>query len=183
MLHQKPGKENTATTVELAVTAARKHGIQTLVVASNSGWSAEHLLPFVKEFKVVVIGQVSGFRVDAENPMSSEKRASLQEAGFHVYHTTHVLSGAERSFSTRFQGAYPVEILANALRMFSQGVKVCVEISTMALDGDQIEYGKDIIAMAGTGSGLDTAVLLRPAHAQRILETKIHEVLCKPYLS
>ena len=182
MLFAKPGTENTVATVELAVSVAKKQGISTLVVASNSGWSAEHLLPYVKDFHIVVIGQVSGFRGPGTTAMPKEKRDELREAGFSVYHTSHVLSGAERSLSSRFQGVYLVEIIAHSLRMFSQGVKVCVEISTMALDGDMIEEGQDIIALAGTGGGLDTAVILRPAHAQRILETKIHEILCKPYL-
>ena len=183
MLFSKPGKENTEATVELALAAAKKLGISTLVVASNSGWSAEHLLPYALDYHIVVIGQVSGFRGPGTSAMPKEKRDELQQAGLSVYHTSHALSGAERSLSSRFQGVYPVEIIANSLRMFSQGVKVCVEISTMALDGDMIEEGQDIIALAGSGGGLDTAVVLKPARAQRILETKIHEIICKPYLT
>jgi len=183
VLFSKPGKENTEATIELALAAAKKLGISTLVVSSNSGWSAEHLIPYAHDFNIVIIGQVSGFRGPGIMAMPKEKRDELRQAGLSVYHTSHVLSGAERSLSARFQGVYPVEIIANTLRMFSQGVKVCVEISTMALDGDMIEEGHDIIALAGTGGGLDTAVVLKPAHAQRILETKIHEIICKPYLT
>lgn len=181
MLFSKPGKENTEATVELAVATAKKLGISTLVVASNSGLSAEHLLPYARDYHIVIIGQVSGFRGPGTSAMPKEKRDQLRQAGVSVYHTSHALSGAERSLSSRFQGVYPVEIIANSLRMFSQGVKVCVEISTMALDGDMIEEGQDIIALAGTGGGLDTAIVLQPARAQRILETKIHEIICKPY--
>jgi len=90
------------------------------------------------------------------------------------------LSGAERSLSNKFGGVSPIEIMAYSLRMLGQGVKVCVEISTMALDGGMIPYGEDIIAIAGTGRGADTAITLRPAHGANILDTKIKEIICKP---
>jgi hypothetical protein len=34
--------------------------------------------------------------------------------------------------------------------------------------------------MGGTGKGADTAVVMSPAHASAIFETRIHEILCKP---
>jgi hypothetical protein len=64
--------------------------------------------------------------------------------------------------------------------MFGQGVKVCVEIATMALDAGMIPYGEDVIAVGGTGTGADTAVILRPSHAASIFDTWISEILCKP---
>ena len=76
----------------------------------------------------------------------------------------HALSGAERCFSTYFGGYGPTEIVANTLRMFSQGVKVCVEVSTMALDAGKIPYQEKIVAIAGSGRGADTVVLLTPSY-------------------
>ena len=37
-------------------------------------------------------------------------------------------------------------------------------------------------AIAGTGRGADTAVVLTPAHAQDLFELKVHEIVCKPRL-
>jgi hypothetical protein len=37
-----------------------------------------------------------------------------------------------------------------------------------------------LIAIAGTGRGADTSVILRPSHAATILETRIKEIICKP---
>jgi len=112
--------------------------------------------------------------------MSEEIRRELIEAGVKVLTTTHVLSGAERGISRKFRGIYPVEIMAQTLRMLGQGTKVCVEIATMALDAGMIPYGEDIIAVGGSNSGADTAVILRPAHAADIFDTWISEILCKP---
>jgi hypothetical protein len=106
---------------------------------------------------------------------------ALLDGGATLVTAAHALSGVERGISARFDGAYPAELIANALRMLSQGVKVVVEIGCMALDAGAIEYGRDIVCVGGTGKGLDTACVMRPAHANGIFDTKIHEILCMPY--
>jgi hypothetical protein len=50
----------------------------------------------------------------------------------------------------------------------------------MALGAGLIPYGKDVIAIAGTGAGADTAVVVRPAHSRQFFETRVREVICKP---
>lgn len=79
-----------------------------------------------------------------------------------------------------FGGVYPAQIIAQSLRMLGEGTKVCVEISTMAMDCGKIPYGEKIVAIAGSAEGADTAVILTPSHGSKIFETKIHEVICKP---
>lgn len=178
MYFEKSGRINTEETVKLAVKTAKERGINYIVVASNEGETAEYL----KEsgLNVVIVTHVNGFANKGEQEMSEDKRKELIEAGFTVYTSTHVLSGAERALSRHFNGVSPVEIIAHSLRMFGQGVKVGVEISTMALDGGVIPYGEDIIAIGGSGRGADTAIIIRPEHASDILHTKIREVICKP---
>lgn len=181
MIFAKPGKENSQETIRLAIEYARPAGVKHIVVASNAGDTAELLLPYADEFKITVVSQVYGFRGDGEpQPMTVAVREQLQTAGMQIYFGTHVLSGAERGLSNRFQGVYPVEIIAHTLRMFSQGVKVGVEISVMALDAGLIPEKVPVIAIAGSGRGADTACVIIPAHAQRILETKVVEIICKP---
>ena len=181
MLFAKPGEENSHETVRLAVEYAREAGVKHIVVASYSGATAGLLAPYTSEFNIVVVGQVYGFRGDgATNPMTPEVRRKLEGAGMKVYMGTHVLSGAERGLSNRFQGVYPVEIVAHTLRMFSQGVKVGVEISVMALDAGLIPHGQPVVAIGGSRRGADTAILIQPAHAQRLLDTKVIDVICKP---
>lgn len=127
-----------------------------------------------------MVTHTNGFMEKGVQELGEDKRIELEKAGFTIYTATHVLSGAERSLSKQFGGVSPVEVMAYSLRMLGQGVKVSVEISTMALDGGAIPFGEDIIAIAGTGRGADTAVVLRPSHAADILQTKIKEIICKP---
>ena len=73
--------------------------------------------------------------------------------------------------------------MAHTLRMFGQGVKVCVEIAVMAADAGMIPTTEPVIAVGGSGRGADTAVILQAANANRILSTKIDEIICKPIIS
>jgi hypothetical protein len=71
------------------------------------------------------------------------------------------------------------ELIANTLRMFSQGVKVCVEIVAMAADSGLIPFD-DVVAIAGTGRGADTACLIRANSSNRFFKIKIKEFFAKP---
>jgi len=184
MYFKTPGPENTGETVKIAVSAAKERGISHIVVTSGSGATAFALMEEVKKQafigRVVCVSSVYGSREKGKNDMPDENRELLEKQGVRVCTAAHILSGAERSLSRKFQGAYPVEIIAHTLRMFSQGTKVCVEVAVMALDAGLIPYGKPVIALGGTGRGADTAMILSPGYTSSILDTKIHEILCKP---
>ncbi|MDR1903050.1 MAG: hypothetical protein LBQ88_12315 [Treponema sp.] len=186
MYFNSTGPENTRKTAEIAVKTVVERHIGCIIMASNTGASLETLMDEAEKAgfhgQLVCVTHVNGFCENGVNEMSPDIRAGFEARGAKVYTGTHLLSGAERALSRNFQGVYPVEIIAHSLRMFGQGVKVCVEIAVMALDGGIIPYGEPVVAIGGTGSGLDTAVILSPAHASDIFKTRIHEVLCKPDL-
>jgi hypothetical protein len=73
-----------------------------------------------------------------------------------------------------------LNIVSDTLRIFSQGVKVCVEISVMAAEHGLVTPDEDIVAIGGSGTGADTAILLKPAYAANIFETRIKAILCMP---
>ncbi len=52
----------------------------------------------------------------------------------------------------------------------------------MAADGGLVRTDEDIIAIAGTGQGADTAVVLRPVNSNGFFDLMVKEVLCKPHL-
>ncbi|MBP1765664.1 MAG: hypothetical protein H6Q65_2722 [Firmicutes bacterium] len=170
---EEAGPQNTDATITAALTAAKEKGISYIVVASTSGDTALKLAEQAAGQQVVCVSHAYGTSEPGVNEMAKEARDRLRNIGVEVYAAAHVLSGAERAISRRFSGAYPVEIVAHSLRMLGQGVKVCVEISIMALD-------KDIVVVAGSGKGADTAVIIRPAHAINLFDTYIKEIICKP---
>ena len=173
------GPANTPEAVSLAMDAAQTHNIGHIVVASNTGATASLFLPWAKKRHIVCVTHACGFRTPGEMELCGEERKKLVAHGVDVLTTTHVLSGAERGLSRKFQGIGPVEVMAKTLYMLGQGPKVCVEIAVMALDAGLIPYGEDIVAVGGTGRGADSVLILAPSHASSILETKIREVVCK----
>ena len=184
MYFNSPGPENTVETVKIAIRKAMERRISHIVAASNTGITVLALAAEARkqgyEGKMICVPHVYGFRENGKNELPDENRAELEKQGIGVCIAAHPLSGTERCLSQKFQGVYPAEIIAYTLRMFGQGMKVCVEIAAMALDAGHIPWGQPIIAMGGTGRGADTAVLLSPAYSSTILDTKIHEILCKP---
>lgn len=178
MYFEKPGRENTQEVVRLVKDYIRTHDISHIIVASNTGHTAKLFSDTGKE--IVCVTHVNGFRAPGEMEISPGELEELKKSNIRVLTTTHILSGAERGISRKFGGVYPVEIIAHTLRMFGQGVKVCVEVSAMALDSGLIPYGEKIIAVAGSGRGADTAIVVVPEHGQNIMDTWISEIICKP---
>ncbi|MBQ3391512.1 MAG: hypothetical protein IJL39_04475 [Clostridia bacterium] len=180
-IFETPGEQNTARTLELAVKGARELGISTIVVASCSGRTVDALLEQdLTGLRPVVVTHAYGFYEDGENELPEEKRRQYLERGIPVCTAGHPLSGAERSLSGTFGAAYPVEIMAHTLRLFGQGTKVCVESCAIAADAGAIRPGEPVIAVGGTGGGVDTALVLRPAHTNRLLQVRLDYFLCKP---
>ena len=70
--------------------------------------------------------------------------------------------------------------MATLLRIFCQGIKVCVEIILMACDGGLVEPSEKVIAIAGTGAGADTAVVATAASSNKLADLRIQEIICKP---
>ncbi|MCL1828438.1 MAG: hypothetical protein FWG32_02965 [Oscillospiraceae bacterium] len=179
MYFEKAGKDNTDQTIEIALKAAKTRGIRHIVVASHTGATALKLIG-QDGLNVVCVSGANGAREKGKNDMPPDTRQDLISRGIKVVTASHVLSGVERGISTKAGGMYPAEIMAFTLRMFGQGIKVCVEISVMALDADTIPLGEPVIAIGGTWTGADSAAVLTPSHASSVFETKIHEILCKP---
>lgn len=82
-----------------------------------------------------------------------------------------------------YNTAFPFDIISDTLRMFSQGMKVCVEIVVMAADMGLIPIEEEVISIAGTRRGADTAVVIKPAHIHEIYNLRILEIIAKPRLA
>ena len=181
---EKPGPQNTDETCRIAVERAIKISAP-IVSATTGGASGVRLCEIAKEMgfsgDIVIVTHAFGSFEPGKNKLADEHRQAMLDSGARFVTAAHALSGVERGISRKFQGAYPAEIMAHTLRILGHGVKVAVEIGCMALDAGQIEYGKEIVCIGGTGHGLDTAVVMSPAHANSIFDTNIHEILCMPY--
>jgi len=73
------------------------------------------------------------------------------------------------------------EIMANTLYIFGQGMKVACEIVMMAADSGLVRTDEDVISVAGTNGGSDTALVLKPVNTGRFFDLRVKEILCKPH--
>ena len=178
---EKEGPQNSRETLKIAIDTARERNISDIVIASTTGSTVAKLDDFdLSGLHVVIVTHSYGSPTNGTNRISRETREIYRQKGYDVVTAAHVLSGVERSLSSLKGGIYPGEIISEALKMVSRGTKVAVEITAMACDAGVIQPAVPVIAVGGSGSGADTAVIIRGAHAQRILETRIDEFLCKP---
>lgn len=178
MLWGERGPENTGGTAKAALKRAAELGINNIIVASNTGSTAQYFLD--KNFLITCVTHHSGFKNPGENEMKKEMREKLTAKGVQILTTTHLLAGVDRAVRLKFGGIYPAEIIASSLRILGQGVKVCVEIACMALDAGLIPYGEEVVSVAGSVHGADTACVIVPAHSHQFFDTAVKEIICMP---
>jgi len=88
--------------------------------------------------------------------------------------------GVGSAFSDKHGGRAVEEVVRDVLYRFSQGMKVAVECLLMAADAGWVNMDAEVIAIGGTSSGADTAIVCKPAYPRTFLELEIREVLAKP---
>ena len=176
-----PGPKNTEPTLEAARERAKTLGIKKIVISSCTGKTAFKALDmFGKDLSLVVVTHVTGFKEPDHQQLPEKQRKMLLERGVSVVTTQHAFGGVGRAFRYK-TGTYQIdELTAYALRIFGQGTKVAIEIALMAADAGLVRTEEDIISIGGTASGVDTALLLKPAPTQRFLDLKVREIICKP---
>lgn len=178
----RPGPQNTDLLVEMVKKRCKELGIRHVVVASNSGETSLKVWNALKDdgINLISVAEHAGFSGGDEPSISQEKRKELEDKGIKVLVASHALSGVGRSITNKFGGITPVEIIAHTLRRFGHGVKVAVEISIMAADAGLIPTKEEVIAIGGSGSGADSALVLKPAHMNNFFDLEIREIIAMP---
>jgi hypothetical protein len=180
MYFEKAGKENTEMTLQIAKDEAIRRGIEHIVVASTWGDTGVRMADMLKEsgLSLVVVSHNVGFKEAGKDEFETEKRAHIETLGGKVLTSTMVLRNIGTAIREK-QGYSQQDLIANVLRMFGQGMKVCVEIVAMAADAGLIPF-EDVVAVAGTNRGADTAVVIGANSSNRFFDIKIREILAKP---
>ncbi|NTU60486.1 MAG: hypothetical protein HGA98_05460 [Deltaproteobacteria bacterium] len=177
------GPENTEALLAHASRRARELGLRKVVVATSSGETARRALAFfpAPDFQVVAVSGVTGFEEADVQELSDEARAGLEAAGAKVVTAAHAFGGVGRGIRNKLKTYQVDEIMAHTLRLFGQGTKVALEVSYMACDRGWVRTDEDVLAIAGSESGADTALVLRPANSHRCLDAVVREVVAKPW--
>jgi len=178
----KPGSENTPKTLEIAAKRASELGIENIVVSSTSGKSGVSAASVFAGRNLVVVTHSAGFVRPDHQQLNPELKKRILDSGARILTCQHALGGVGRAVRKKL-GTYELEeIVAYTLRIFGEGTKVAVEIVLMAADAGLIATNDPCISIGGTAEGLDTALVLKPAHAQNFFDLRIIEFLTKPRL-
>lgn len=181
VLFPQKGEINTVETLKIALEELKATGLKKMIISSTRGESAKTALQMVPDdVKLIVVTHHVGFKEPNDDEFSREVREELLAKGHFVHSATHVLSGIERAFRREYSGIHIAEVIANTLRLFSQGVKVCVEITLMAADAGLVRCDEWVVVCGGSSKGLDTAMVIKPANSSRMLDLKIGKILCMP---
>lgn len=175
------GSENTDEVLRIAKQRAEELGIKSIVVASTNGDTAVKAMEAFRGLRVIVVSHLTGMREPDTQEFTEENRKIVESKGGTILTTAHAFSGVSRAMRTKFDTLAIGDILANTLRIFGEGMKVACEIAMMAADSGLVRTDEDIISIAGSRGGADTAIILKPVNAHNFFDLRIKEILCKPH--
>jgi len=182
---EKGGPQNTDKAIKIAKKYADKYNIKDIVIASTTGTTAEKAAKILdpKDYNIMIVTHAYYFvNSTTRQEFTEEKLNSLKELGLKFHIGTHSMSGIERGLRLKKEAWQFVDLLAKMLGYhFSQGVKVCIEISATICDSGLIpDLERDVIAVAGTGRGADTVCLIKPAPTSDFKNLRVKAILAKP---
>jgi hypothetical protein len=179
---EKPGSENTSTCLEVVKNALREGKYKHVIVASTSGYTGTLFSEELKNtgINLIVVTHASGFKEPNTLEMPEDIRKKIEKNGAKVFTGSMLTHSLETSLASKFGGSYPTLIIAQSLRRFGEGAKVCCEIVMMATDAGLLPESEEVLAVAGTAKGADTVMVLKSAASKRFLDLRVLEILAKP---
>ena len=174
------GSTNTEETLKLAKARAEELGIKTILVASTTGNVGVKAAEEFKGHKAIVVVHTTGFTVPDTQELIPENKEKIEKLGACILIGTHSFGGIARAIRRTFKTYTTGEFMAHALRIFGDGAKVAIEITLMAADAGLVRTDEEVIAIGGTATGADTALVIKPANTHDLFNLRVKEIICKP---
>jgi hypothetical protein len=175
------GPDNTPACLDLLEKAVAE-GFRHLVVASTTGASGAQAARRLqgRDVNLVVVGHSVGFKGPNIDEFLPEHYEEITSLGGKVLKATILTHSLETAIADHFKGSAPTLLLANTLRRFGQGLKVCCEIVMEAADAGLIPEGEEVVAVGGTARGWDAVAVIKSAASKRFLHLSVLEIWAKP---
>ncbi|MBS7655942.1 hypothetical protein KEJ50_05530 [Candidatus Bathyarchaeota archaeon] len=165
-----PGPENTDEVIKAVTKRVEEGDVKTVVVASTSGRTGLKFAETLKgKVKVVVI---------SHEKMRPEFKENIIKLGGIAVDKTHL---PFHKGGIRYK-----DVIRNTFYTLGQGFKVAVEVILIATDKKLIEPYIDVIGVAGSGKGSDTAIVARSTTSKEIFsrnktrKLEVREVIAMP---
>ena len=176
----RPGRANTGRVLDLALARSCELDLTTVLVASTSGDTGVQAAQTFVGMEVIVVTHSTGFNAPDHQELLPENRELIEATSAHILTAQHAFGGVNRAVRRKLATYQLDEIIAYTLRLFGEGMKVAAEMALMAADAGLVRTDTPVLAVAGTGQGADTAVVLLPTNAQTFFDLEILEVICRP---
>jgi uncharacterized protein len=176
----KTGEENTEQTLHIAAKRAKELGIKTVLVASTRGDTAVKAMDILKGLRVIIVNHSYGFKQPNVQEFTEENKKIVQEKGGVILTCSHLFAAISRAVRNKTNTTELGDMISDVLRVMGEGMKVVCEIAMMAADAGIVRADEEVICVAGTAKGADTAVVLTPVNSQVFFTLRIKELLCKP---
>jgi len=176
---------NTEATLQVSKERALEAGIKSVVVASGTGTTGVKAAELFMDtgIQIVVVTEHAGaFKFPTATPLLLHQmhRKRLEELGARIVTANYAFYSALESHP-KFGGNI---IISDTLKRFSQGMKTAVEVSMMAADAGAVPTNEDVIAVAGTLEGCDTAIIVKPCYTSRFFHKEkgieIKQIIAMP---
>lgn len=185
--------ENMDLVLNLVKEKTKEKNIKYVVVASTRGETGVKATEVFKGSGVQVV--VVTHQIGPAGPeLLPENEDKIKSNGGKIVTCTHAFGGVNSSLrrtppsepgKPRPDPYWPAyvpstgDLIANILRLFSQGMKVCFEIVVMATDAGAIPVGENVIAVGGQGRWADTAIIIKSANTTSFFDLDVGEILAK----
>jgi len=179
---EETGAINTDKIIELSAQRCKELGIKHVVVATTTGETAIKVAKGFKDQDVNIIAVTLHAGIwEQYGAPDPEKVKEAEGMGVKFLTCTHSLMGnVGNAVMEKFGGISWTDLIAYTYYTFSQGTKVAVEIVVNAADAGLIPIDREVIAIAGTGVGADTALIVKPAYSTDFFSLKVLEIIAKP---
>jgi hypothetical protein len=175
-----PGFRNTDMVLNLSKDRALALGIKDIVVATNSGATGVKASEMFKGLNLVAVTHY--FRL-ARRELKEENRKIIEKNGGKILTCSQLFGGIERGIRMLYETILPLDLIENTLKIFGDGMKVAIEISMMAADAGLIPTDREVISIAGTWRGADTAIVIQPQYSTEFYFLEVREIIAKPRIT
>lgn len=179
---EEAGEKNSEQALNAAFERLKEKDIKHVVVATHRGLTALKAAEKFKDLNLNIVAVTVAASTKPEILREwNENLPKLEKLGVKTHRGTYSLSGAERAIRARWGGVGPAILMADTLRVFGEGTKVCIEISLMATDAGLVPAGEKVMAIAGTSRGADTCLAIKSTYSSKFFDLAIQEIVCKPF--
>ena len=208
---ERPGPVNTDDVIEIVKAVSSKY--KYLVTASITGDSALRTAERIREKEVICVTCPQGMNWEIEKmsegpfatipeleqirtewvrqglkrvPMgiTQKNKDQLDHLRIKIVQGTIPLFGPTFSMRLHLQKTTGLDLMAKTLELISTGTLVCLEGVLMSVDAGVIPEGEEVVALAGTECGLDTAWVIRASASHNLFHpskgARFVELLAKP---